>query len=70
MQKVILKGLRSKKQLAAVANKMVLCTGFADDEEKNFGITFDCENGKKKDLVISFETRSPHIYISDEYGEG
>lgn len=70
MQKVILKGLRSKKQLAAIANKLVLCAGFADDDEKNFEITFDCENGSKRDLVISFETRSPHIYISDEYREG
>lgn len=70
MQKVILKGLRSKRQLTAIANKPVLCARFADDEEKNFEITFDCENGRKRDLVISFETRSPHIYISDEYGEG
>lgn len=69
MQRVILKGLRSKKQLKEIANKEVLCAGFADDEEKNFEITFDCGEGKKIDLLVSFETRSPHIYISDAYKE-
>lgn len=63
MQKVILKGLRSKRQLTAIANKLVSCAGFADDEEKNFEITFDCGNGRKRDFVIFWNQKSTYLYL-------
>lgn len=67
MQRVMLKGLRSKKQLAEITDRPVLCAGFTNDT--NFQITFSCEDRGKRDLVISFDTRSPHVYISEEYKE-
>lgn len=67
MQKIVMKSLKSKKQLFTISDKPVLQASFVDEEKKNFGIIFDSGDGNRRDLVISFETRSPHVYVSDEY---
>ena len=67
MSKIILKPLRSKKQLRKISFKNVVSAGFTDDNEQFFTVTFDVESGVKQDLTIIFETRSPRLYISGEY---
>lgn len=64
MKKILLKGLRSKRQLRECAEGKVVSANYADDTERDFIISFECSDGMR-DLVISFETRSPHIYISE-----
>lgn len=67
MSKIILKPLKSKKQLRTISFKNVISAGFVDENEQFFTIGFDLGSGKKEDVTISFETRSPKIYISGEY---
>lgn len=70
MSRIVLKPLRSKKQLRRISFKDVISAGFTDDTDRIFTITFNCGNGEMIDLTVFFETRSPHIYISDAYKEG
>jgi len=65
--KIFLKPLRSKKQLRKISFKDVVSAGFTDDTERFFTISFDAGNERKVDLSILFETRTPRIYISNEY---
>lgn len=67
--KILLKPLRSKKQLRKISFAEVIRGGFTDDEERFFTLTFDVGNEKKVDLSILFETRTPRVYISNEYIE-
>lgn len=69
MKKIILKPLKSRKQLRAVSFKNVLSAGHTDDAETYFTITFDIGNGKRQDVTIAFETRSPRVFISETYEE-
>lgn len=43
--------------------------GFTDEEEKFFTLTFDIGNGRKVDLSIVFEAKTPRVYISNGYIE-
>lgn len=67
MSNVYLHELKSKKQLRKINCKPINSAGFADDQEKEFTITFDCENGEMVDLSIFFGSSKPKIYVSDEY---
>ena len=67
MSRVLLRPLKSRKQLRKIAFKDVVAAGFTDDSEKFFVITFNTENGTKVDLSVVFETRTPRTYISEEY---
>ena len=67
MNRIVMKPLRSKKQLRKIAFKDGEAAGFTDDSEKFFVITFNTENGTKVDLSVVFETRTPRTYISEEY---
>lgn len=67
MNRIVMKPLRSKKQLRKIAFKDVEEAGFTSDDEKYFTITFNTENGTKVDLSVVFETRTPRTYISEEY---
>ena len=67
MSKIILKPLKSRKQLRKISFKDVISAGFTDDTEQFFTISFDIGNGVRQDLTVIFETRSPRIYISGEY---
>lgn len=67
MSKIILKPLKSKKQLRKISFKDVVFAGFTDDNEQFFTISFDVGNGKRADLTVAFETRSPRVYISEAY---
>lgn len=69
MKKILLKGLRSKRQLKECAEGKVVSANFTDDTERDFEITFQCKDGMR-DIIIGFETRSPHIYISEAYKDG
>ena len=69
MNRIVMKPLRSKKQLRKIAFKDVISAGFTDDSEKFFVITFNTENGTKVDLSVVFETRTPRVYLSDSYTE-
>lgn len=69
MNRIVMKPIRSKKQLRKVAFKDVISAGFTSDDEKYFTITFDTKAGTKQDLTISFETRTPRVYLSDGYTE-
>lgn len=69
MSRIVMKPLRSKKQLRKIAFKDVVASGFTDDTERFFVITFDAENGEKIDLSVVFETRTPRVYVSDSYTE-
>lgn len=69
MNRIVMKPLRSKKQLRKIAFKDVVAAGFTDDSEKFFVITFNTENGTKVDLSVVFETRTPRVYLSDSYTE-
>lgn len=67
MSRIILKPLRSKKQLRKISFKDVVSAGFTDDTEQFFTISFDVGNGARQDLTVAFETRSPRVYLSSEY---
>ena len=67
MSKIILKPLRSRKQLRKISFKDVTSAGFTDDNEQFFTVTFDVESGIKQDLTIIFEARTPRLYLSNEY---
>ncbi len=67
--KIFLKPLKNKKQLRKISFKDVISAGFIDDTERFFTISFDAGNGVRQDLMVTFETRSPRVYISDEYSE-
>lgn len=67
--KILLKPLKSKKQLRKISFADVVRGGFTDETEKYFTLTFDAGNGRKVDLSILFETRTPRVYISNEYIE-
>lgn len=69
MKKIILKPLKSRKQLRNISFKNVLSAGHTDDSETYFTITFDIGNGKRQDLTVAFETRSPRVFISETYEE-
>lgn len=69
MNRIVMKPLKSKKQLRKIAFKDVEEAGFTSDDEKYFVITFNTENGTKVDLSVVFETRTPRIYLSDSYTE-
>ena len=69
MNRIVMKPLRSKKQLRKIAFRNVISAGFSDDTERFFIITFDTENGEKIDLSVVFETRTPRVYVSDSYTE-
>lgn len=66
-KKIILKPLRSKKQLRNISFKEVTSAGFTDDGEQFFTISFDVGNGSKQDLTFIFETRSPRLFLSNVY---
>lgn len=63
--KTLCKTLQSRKQLEKLESKDVVCAEFAD--ERNFIMEFQLDNTRQVDLVISFDTRSPHVFISDPY---
>lgn len=67
MSRIILKPLRSRKQLRKISFKDVISAGFTDDTEQFFTISFDVGNGAKQDLTVVFEIRSPRVYLSGEY---
>lgn len=67
MGKIILKPLKSKKQLRTISFQNVVSAGFVDENEQFFTISFDVGNGEKQDLIIIFETRSPRLYLSGKY---
>lgn len=67
MSKIILKPLRSKKQLRKISFKDVMSAGFTDDTKQFFTISFDVGNGARQDLTVAFETRSPRVYLSSKY---
>lgn len=67
MGRIILKPLRSKKQLRKISFRDVISAGFTDDTEQFFTISFDMGNGTRQDLTVAFETRSPRVYISEDY---
>ena len=67
MSRIILKPLRSKKQLRKVSFKDVVSAGFTDDTEQFFFIFFNVGNGARQDLTVAFEARSPRVYLSGEY---
>lgn len=67
MRKIILKPLRSRKQLRKISFKDVVSAGFTDDSEQFFTISFSVGGGAKQDLTVAFETRSPRVYLSNEY---
>lgn len=67
--KILLKPLKSKRQLKKISFADVIRGGFTDEDERFFTLTFDIGNGKKVDLSILFETRTPKVYISNEYIE-
>ena len=69
MSRVLLKPIKSRKQLRKIAFEDVISAGFTSDDEKYFSITFDTKAGTKQDLTISFETRTPRVYLSDSYTE-
>lgn len=59
--------LKKRKQLKLLSFKKVLSAGFQDENNKQFVIEFDMENGQKKDLMILFEKGKPEVFISDSY---
>lgn len=67
--RIYLEALKSKKQLRKISFADVVRGGFTDEEEKFFTLTFNVGNGKKVDLSIIFETRTPTVFISNEYSE-
>ena len=67
MSRIILKPLRSKKQLRKVSFKDAVSAGFTDDTEQFFTISFNVGNGARQDLTVAFEARSPRVYLSGEY---
>ena len=67
MSKIILKPLKSKKQLRTVSFQNVIFAGFVDENEQFFTISFDVGKGERQDLTIIFETRSPRLYLSGKY---
>ena len=67
MSKIILKPLRGRKQLRKISFKDVVSAGFTDDLEQFFTISFSVGDGAKQDLTVAFETRSPRVYLSNEY---
>lgn len=67
MSRIILKPLRSRKQLRKISFKDVISAGFTDDTEQFFTISFDVGNGARQDLTVVFETRSPRVYLIGEY---
>ena len=67
MSKIILKPLKSKKQLRTISFQNVVSAGFVDENEQFFTISFDVDNGERQDLTIIFETRSPRLYLSGKY---
>lgn len=69
MNRIVMKPIKSRKQLRKIAFKDVVAAGFTDDSEKFFVITFNTENGTKVDLSVVFETRTPRVYLSDSYTE-
>lgn len=69
MKRILLKPLKSRKQLRKISFQKVLSAGFTDESEKYFTVTFNTENGSEQDLTIVFETRMPRIFISDPYSE-
>ena len=69
MQKIVLKPLKSKKQLRNVSHQNVSMAGFTDENEHFFTVTFDIEDGEKQDLTIVFETRTPRVFLSNTYAE-
>lgn len=69
MNRVYLKALGSRKQLRDISFQKVISTGFTDDSEQIFEIEFEIANGQAQDLTISFETRTPRIYISTPYNK-
>lgn len=69
MIRVNLRTLKSRRQLAPVDCKKVISASFVDENCEQFCITFDVGNGNYRDLSIFFETRTPHVFISDSYRE-
>lgn len=68
--RVNFKQLRGRAGLMPVNNKKVVAAGFTDDNCETFLITFkEDQNGKYRDLLISFESRTPHIYVSESYSD-
>ena len=66
--RVILKQLRGRAGLTPLNGKRVLFAGFTDEDCENFIITFSTgKSGEKRDLLISFESRTPAIYVSEAY---
>lgn len=67
MEKLIFKPLVSKKQLCKLKAKKVIKSDFLDENSKDFAVTFEVAKGKKIDLLVSFDTRTPRVFISGEY---
>ena len=67
MNRVFFHVLKSRKQLKRFSGKKIISANFVDDAGKFFEILFDFGNEKKQAILISFETRTPHVFISDIY---
>lgn len=70
MSRIILKPLKSKKQLRRISFKKVISAGFVDESEQFFTVSFDVGDGTKQDLTVIFETRTPHVLLSEPYKGG
>ena len=67
MTRVFFHTLKSRKQLKKFSGEKVISAEFTDETGKFFEISFDVGNNRKQDILISFETRTPHVFISDIY---
>lgn len=67
MIRVNYRTLKSRRQLLPIDRKKVVSAGFEDEACERFCVTFDTGNGSYRDLTVFFETRSPHVFISDAY---
>ena len=67
MEKLIFKPLVSKKQLCKLKAKKVIKSDFFFLYSKDFAVTFEVAKGKKIDLLVSFDTRTPRVFMSGEY---
>lgn len=64
------KQLRGRQGLTPVDGKKVLTAGFTNEDCTDFVITFEVDkNGGKRDVLISFESRTPRIFTSECYAD-
>ena len=67
MKRINFKRLLSAKQLKDVSCEKVISAGFEDEEEKWFCITFQLDDGRKKDLAIIFDREKMEVCVSEKY---